>query len=439
MSIRLKLILFISFLFFTAIANSLFIFQSEKYGEEKLIWVNHTHEVILETQELLGSLKDTETGQRGYLLTSDLTYLTPYTSGLIGAKEHFGRLEELTSDNPDQQKRLIKIKNLMSLKFAELAETIKFTQLERGISNKALNIVKQDKGQRYMNGIRDELKEFIHEENILLEYRKGDFRAHRARMTTLIVVEIMFFIFLAIMTLSFLNKNLFHPLNLLLSSTHKMERGEKLDFTDITTDDEMGYLLSSFLKMNKKVHTRTQKLDYKAHHDELTGLRNRASLHDQIEEQIEDLKYNSTKFAVLFLDLDKFKQLNDTLGHDAGDLMLKEVAIRLTNTIRSNDIAFRLGGDEFLVLLKDIMSHSEVEKMVLKILESTKPPVMIQGKPIDILLSIGIAISPEDTQESDEVLKYSDIAMYEAKHDKNSAYRFFEPTMLKRSSDHEQD
>ena len=135
------------------------------------------------------------------------------------------------------------------------------------------------------------------------------------------------------------------------------------------------------------------------------------------------------------MDLNKFKQLNDTLGHDAGDIMLKETAVRLKNSVRSDDIVFRLGGDEFLVLIKNVKHHSEVEKVVSNIFESTKAPVMIQGNPISISLSIGVAISPDDTQSSDEILKYSDIAMYEAKHDKDCDYKFFDKSMLKRSGD----
>ena len=103
----------------------------------------------------------------------------------------------------------------------------------------------------------------------------------------------------------------------------------------------MGYLLTSFFKMNEKVYKRTEKLDYKAHHDELTGLKNRVSVHDEIESEIKHLKKTKTKFAVFFLYLNKFKQLNDTLGHDAGDTMLIETANRLKDSVRSNDVELR--------------------------------------------------------------------------------------------------
>ena len=158
-------------------------------------------------------------------------------------------------------------------------------------------------------------------------------------------------------------------------------------------------------------------------------------MHHEIEDVIDDLKKFKTKFAVLFIDLNKFKELNDTLGHDAGDVMLKEVSSRLQSSVRSDDIVFRMGGDEFLILTKNIKDTLEVENIVSNIFETTKSSVMIQGQPIEISLSIGIAISPDDTESSDQILKYSDIAMYEAKRDKETDYKFFDKSMLKRSND----
>ena len=115
--------------------------------------------------------------------------------------------------------------------------------------------------------------------------------------------------------------------------------------------------------------------------------------------------------------------------------MLKETAVRLKSSVRSDDIVFRLGGDEFLILIKNVKHHSELEKIVSNIFEVAKAPVMIQGNPISISLSIGVAISPDDTRDSDEILKYSDLAMYEAKRDENSDYKLFDKSMLKRSGD----
>ena len=428
MNIRLKLILFISFLFITAIGNSLLTFKLESYSNEKLKWVNHTHEVIITTDKFMGAMKDTETGQRGYLLTSNLSYLEPYYSGLTCAEKNFTRLKSLTSDNQTQQKRLESLRKSMSLKFKELKKTIELTQQDK--NREAVELVKENKGKKYMDDIRVHIEQFITSERLLLEKRKGDFRAHKAQITTIIIIEIMFFLFLAFMTLSFLNRNLFHPLRLLLANTHKMEDGKKIDIRDVISDDEMGYLMSSFYKMNEKVHARTEILDYKAHHDELTGLFNRAHLFDEIQNSIISSKETDSKSAILFIDLNKFKPINDTLGHDVGDAMLIETAKRLRNTVRTHDKLFRIGGDEFLVLIKDISDASQAEMITNKILKSFAPTVTIDGNEIEIGLSIGVAIAPDDGEDADKLLKMADIAMYEAKKDARSRYKIFDKSML---------
>ncbi|NOQ79175.1 MAG: diguanylate cyclase [Gammaproteobacteria bacterium] len=433
MSIRLKLKLFIASLFLAAIGNAIFSFKLEGYGEEKLKWVNHTHQVIIETELFLSALKDTETGQRGYLLTNDTSYLEPYYSGVINAKNQFEKLKTLTIDNSIQQNRLNSLAQSLKLKFSELAGTIELQNNKQ--DNKALEIVKQNRGKKYMDDIRHLLNQFIKTEMLLLEKRKGDFRENRAQITTLITVEIMFFIFLSILTLQFLNKNLFTPLHDLLISTRKIEKGENLEITDIVQKDEMGYLLSSFFKMSEIVNERTEQLEYKANHDELTNLPNRVKLFDEILNYINNSKKTNTKMAVLFLDLNKFKTLNDSMGHDAGDAMLIETANRLSHAIRSDDIVFRTGGDEFIAIIQNFANKSQIEKIVLNILSAFESPMIIKGKTIKISISIGVAIAPDNSINPDELIKMSDIAMYESKSHIDTPINFFDQSMLKRSSD----
>lgn len=433
MSIRIKLILFISFLFIAAIGNAMLTIQLERYGEEKLFWVSHTNKVILEINELVGEIKDAETGQRGFLLTQNNSYLEPYYRGIIKAKNHFNSLMFLTSDNQLQQQRLYEINKLMKLKFDELAVTIQLTQDNN--NNKALEIVAKGTGKQYMDDIRTLHDEFSNTEMVLLEERKGNYREYRGIITSAIIFEIIFFVFLAISTIIFLNKNLFAPLTLLLASTHKMQEGKRVDIAELSSQDEMGYLISSFFKMQDSVLERTEILHSKAIHDELTGLLNRTSVFDEIEKAIINTKELGTQSTLFFIDLNKFKQLNDTLGHAAGDAVLIETAKRLVSSVRTDDIVFRLAGDEFLVLIKNINNISEVQHIVSNILDTFKPSTMFQGKSIKISLSIGIAISPDNSENATELLNMADVAMYEAKHDKGSDYKFFDKSMLKRASD----
>lgn len=431
---RLKLMLLISILFITAIGNSLFTFQLKTYEEDKLNWVNHTHEVIYQSERLLSSLKDTETGQRGFLLTNEASYLQPYHTGLIATKAHLQKLKELTEDNPQQQKRLKLISEIMEIKFAELAITIELLQ-NNGDNIEALAIVKENKGKQYMDSLRSLLTNFKNEEMLLLEQRKGEFKESRARIETLILVQLLFFTFLAFFTLFFLNKNLFQPLKVLLNNTKKTEEGSPLSIDDVVQNDEMGYLLSSFYTMSEKVYERTKVLDYKAFHDELTGLKNRSKMIDEIESAINNSKELNNKLAVFFIDLNDFKVLNDTLGHDVGDIILKETAFRLKASVRSDDSVFRVGGDEFVVLIKNVKTVAEVQNIVAKIIKATESPVVTQAQHTKISLSLGVAISPDDSESSAEILKFSDIAMYAAKNNKDTHYKFFDHSMLKRLSE----
>ena len=433
MSIRLKLTLLLIFLFSASIGNTIFAFLLEDYGEKKLKWVIHTHEVIIESKKLLSTITDAETGQRGFLLTGNTNYLEPYDYGVLSARKHLDELLKLTSDNPDQQKRLNDINESMQKKFEELNFTVEL--MRKGNNKEALKVVNQDSGKKYMDDIRIKLMAFKNEERILLEKRNGDYRESKAQIATLVVIEILFFIFMGFIIAFFIKGNLFDPLKLLLLNTSKMERGERQEVSDLLPKDEMGYLLSRFYQMSEKVLEKTELLAYSAKHDELTGLKNRAGLYDEINDSVISLKNLDTKMAVIFIDLNKFKQLNDSLGHEAGDLILKETALRLEESVRSEDAVFRHGGDEFIVVIKNVKDASQVENIVTNILNRFKPPVMFRGNSIDILLSIGIAISPDDTINGDEIIKFSDIAMYEAKRDKNINYKFFNRSMLKRESD----
>ncbi len=430
MSIRLKLSLLLGFLFLAAIFNSLFSFQLESYGEEKLKWVLHTHEVLNETQILSGAMKDAETGQRGYLLTTNSVYLEPYHNGVLTAKESFVKLKALTSDNPSQQHSLNSIEKQMRLKFQEMEETVELVQGDN--KDKAVQIVIENRGKQYMDNIRSLFSSFINAETVLLEQRKGDFRESRAQITTLVAVEIVLFIGLYIMTITFLRRSFFTPLELLLASVKKLEGGHKLDVSDVVKNDEMGHLLSTFFVMSEKVYQREEDLGFKAHHDELTRLKNRLTMSEEIEGAIGGLQEVGGMIAILFIDLDQFKQINDVYGHDIGDLVIKETAYRLKYAVRDSDTVFRVGGDEFLVIIRDIKKIVDVENVVNNIISEFEQAANIGGEELDISISIGVAVSPADSIDRKEIIKFADVAMYAAKLDEGSSYKMFDRGMLRR-------
>ncbi|NPA65412.1 MAG: EAL domain-containing protein [Epsilonproteobacteria bacterium] len=170
-------------------------------------------------------------------------------------------------------------------------------------------------------------------------------------------------------------------------------------------------------------------LEYQANHDVLTRLPNRSLFRDRLEQSIFYAKRNNKKFALLFIDLDRFKQINDSYGHQFGDQVLLNVVERLKNALRQEDTLARIGGDEFTVIAKDIGSKKDAQKVAKKILQSFKDPLEINGKHIYMSTSIGIAIYPDDTISMEDLIKYADSAMYEAKEEGRDTFKFYDTSM----------
>lgn len=153
-----------------------------------------------------------------------------------------------------------------------------------------------------------------------------------------------------------------------------------------------------------------------ATHDGLTGLCNRQLFYEHLTQAIEYAKRYKQVFAVLFLDLDKFKQINDTLGHSAGDQLLRTAASILTSSVRKSDVEARMGGDEFVVLLRNIENATRAELVARKIAQKLQTPVVIEGERVVVTASIGMACYPADGQDAEELVRNADTAMYHAKH-----------------------
>lgn len=162
-----------------------------------------------------------------------------------------------------------------------------------------------------------------------------------------------------------------------------------------------------------------------ATHDDLTGLPNRHLLQDRIQQAITYNMRNNQQMAVMFIDLDHFKIINDTLGHDIGDLLLKEVSERLKTCVRKQDTVSRQGGDEFIVVLHTIANNLDAGTVAQKILDALMKPYPLNGKELHIGGSVGIASFPEDGNDVSTLLKHSDVAMYHAKASGRNNYQFF--------------
>ena len=170
-------------------------------------------------------------------------------------------------------------------------------------------------------------------------------------------------------------------------------------------------------------------IEHLAHHDMLTGLANRFSLDARLAQSLADSRRNGHGLAVLFLDLDRFKHINDSLGHQVGDCLLKEVAERLRHTVRDADIVARQGGDEFVVVIQGISSSARAAHVAEKILTRLSAPYETGGAELHTTPSIGIALYPEDGEDAAELLRCADTAMYHAKALGRANYQFFTEEM----------
>jgi len=185
-----------------------------------------------------------------------------------------------------------------------------------------------------------------------------------------------------------------------------------------------GYQALFFWNLLARLKHTNERVTHLAHHDSLTALPNRILFYDRLNQAITRAHRDKESIAVLFLDLDGFKTINDTLGHDVGDEMLRETAKRIVACVRDSDTVARLGGDEFMVILCNVKTPSSVDRVAKTILESIAQPFILNGKECTVSVSIGISLYPDNEETADRLVKIADAAMYMAKHSGKNCYHF---------------
>lgn len=182
-------------------------------------------------------------------------------------------------------------------------------------------------------------------------------------------------------------------------------------------------------KAEARLLKKQQHLDHLAHHDQLTGLPNRHFLAAHLPGAIEAARSKGASLAVLFLDLDRFKDVNDSWGHETGDKLLRTVAERIQGAVREADLVVRMGGDEFIVVLKDVRELREVNETAARIAQALATPVLIASRPLIATASIGVSLYPREGADVGELLRRSDTAMYRAKESGRNNFKSFNPIM----------
>lgn len=233
------------------------------------------------------------------------------------------------------------------------------------------------------------------------------------------------------------------PIHRLRSFASELGRGNwAIEVSGVNTSDEIGELTTAFKEMACNLQQSDERVRFLAYHDSLTGLPNRAMFKEYVDRSIAHAKRNQQLLAILFLDVDNFKQVNDTLGHHAGDLLLQEVSDRLTKILRGDDyvtrgrtqddadkILARVGGDEFIILLSDIHNPHAAGPVAQRLVDTLAKPIYVSGQKCNVSASIGMTIYPIDGRDTSELIKNADIAMYHAKAMGKNNYQYFANSM----------
>jgi diguanylate cyclase (GGDEF)-like protein len=334
-------------------------------------WVLHAAVAIGKLEALHLALVQTESDGRAFLISGSAVSRSRYDRVLATIDEQLAAFKAYTADNPDQQKLIPALEQNIARRFAYMDALI---GLRVGYGMQAVvKATMVGTGTREMESIRANVSEMKTIETRLLDERRAaqardDARFERA-LALLIVVGI------ALMGAMF------------------------------------WYMKRLWAALS---HAQAAALE-QAHHDTLTGLPNRRLLHDRLRVALARANRYGDVLAVLCLDLDGFKPVNDTYGHAVGDELLRRVGERLAGLMRTEDTAARMGGDEFVVVLSRIEDVTYSERVAARIMRSLCAPYALHGGPVAISTSIGIAVSPADGTEAVDLLKAADAALYEAK------------------------
>jgi diguanylate cyclase (GGDEF)-like protein len=218
------------------------------------------------------------------------------------------------------------------------------------------------------------------------------------------------------------------PIQRLIAASRDVGRGLYTP-VEVKSSDELGLLTKAFNAMAEGVKQEQDKLHRQANFDTLTGLPNRLMAFDRINVEISRAKRSKQRFAVFFIDLDNFKDVNDSLGHAAGDRLLAEIGLRLQAVLRDGDTVARLGGDEFLILASDVTSEVQVERIAERLLQAVADPLDLGGRKLVAQCSSGIAIFPDNGEDVETLVANADNAMYQAKTNHRGSFTFFTEEM----------
>jgi diguanylate cyclase (GGDEF)-like protein len=261
--------------------------------------------------------------------------------------------------------------------------------------------------------------------SVLLQRSLAEAQAPLRRLELQIFALSSAALLMAIVAAIFFARGVTSPLRRLAEAAQRIGSGDYSTPVEIPQDDEMGKLATAFNRMGTEISGREEQIRHQGSHDSLTGLPNRRLFLEHLATWIASARRRGTLVGMVMMDLDRFKEINDTLGHSLGDDLLVEIGRRLRQTIRESDTVARLGGDEFAVMFESAAAASAVE-LAQRIGRALETPFTLGGVAIDVKASMGIALCPLHAEDAGTLMKRADIAMYQAKRS-HAAYALYEP------------
>ncbi len=248
-------------------------------------------------------------------------------------------------------------------------------------------------------------------------------------LITQLLIYSAIIIFLSLAIYLVFHFNVLRPIMCLIEGSERIAKGNYEKAVEINSGDELGHLAATFNGMMGKVSEDRDLLNLQANFDDLTGLPNRIHATEKLGAEIARAEREKHSFAIIFIDLDNFKYVNDTMGHHAGDQLLEALSQRLSSALRETDVIARLGGDEFLVILPTAAQPAEGGEVAQRLIDSLNDPIRIANREIFIRCSMGIAIYPTDGHSADELMANADNAMYQSKLSSTENFSYFAPEM----------
>lgn len=391
-------------------ATVAFGFRAERSTTQSLRLVEHTYEVKDTLGAVFDDLVNAESGMRGYLLTGSEDFLAPYEEGTAHLSQDLDRLTFLLRDDPNQSRRLNDLRLLAPERLRILAQLRPFAPITEVHNPHRVAAILTD-GRMIMEAIRTTLGAMTDQENRLLGLRQAALSRARHLVFLVVAVALPMCVLVALASVFVFTRRLARRLGAIERNAGRLEEGIPLDPPE-SGEDEVGHLSRMVARAAERIAALKDDLRRAAAVDPLTHLNNRRGFLPIAEHQLRVAQRTHEPTALVFLDVDGLKHVNDTLGHASGDTLIAEAAMVLRTTFRASDLPARMGGDEFCVLLRGDSALS-AERAVERLQEAADVINAEEGRAFDLSLSVGIArFDPNDPVSLDHLIEEADGLMY---------------------------